>query len=67
MPQIRSAEAGFTSADANWYGLACQRSTIDQSIESWAYDTRLAPLCDGTHAAGVSDPGYSDEQSWIAS
>jgi hypothetical protein len=27
----------------------------------------LAPLWDGTHAAGVSDPGYSDVQSPIAS
>ena len=32
----RRAEAGFTSGDANWYAHACQRSTIDRSIESWA-------------------------------
>jgi hypothetical protein len=52
----RSAEAGFTSVDANWYAHASQRSTIDRSIESWAYDTRLALLVTEHTLPGSATP-----------
>ena len=46
----KSLEGGFTSADANRYGLACQRFTARLSREITTQAQMSALLCDRTHA-----------------